>query len=384
MSFSRGTKFKTALTGQIASSADYNQNFANGFLNFLVGMDTNGNFSHFNLGDETLAQLAFVKDFKALSGYKFKLYDSFGVLKGEVSYEDFLKITPIAVYADDLTGAGPFITGEYYIATTSGGGFTANYIYLRTGTGSGWSEAIIPKNGWRVILRNTAPGTIFIEGYSYVKSYVSGSHNWYEASVYIGESLHLQSGSLAISSGEITIRRNVASIGAETGLTDELHTINNDRAVSGKPLNILFLSCFVGHKITLKHNTGNLYLGGSDITLDGTLKHYAFFLWNGTQWVLLTTNIHDNLLATNYSWSYIQNGRLFQAGRTFVPSAGVVGVPIRDYGHTNFFVTAISNNLTGTGQNSIVSAEIASSSQITLYQINDSAFGHNISWHTFP
>lgn len=72
-----------------------------------------------------------------------------------------------------------------------------------------------------------------------------------------------------IATGVLTAAQEMVIVGAQSGTTDDLDTVNPAAGitVSGY-VQILYLTATIGDTITIKHNTGNILCNsGSDMTL---------------------------------------------------------------------------------------------------------------------
>jgi hypothetical protein len=91
---------------------------------------------------------------------------------------------------------------------------------------------------------------------------------------------------LTIASGAVTLAQSSQIIESETGTTDDLDTINVISSVDLTYNTIIYIKAKATHTITLKHQTGNIYIpGGGDVTL--TENNVAVLLYNGTNWDLI-------------------------------------------------------------------------------------------------
>lgn len=74
-----------------------------------------------------------------------------------------------------------------------------------------------------------------------------------------------------IASGVLTAAQDLIVVGAESGTTDDLATVNLSTAFAAASVGyqpVLRLTATIGDSITLKHNTGNLVINtGADATL---------------------------------------------------------------------------------------------------------------------
>lgn len=81
-----------------------------------------------------------------------------------------------------------------------------------------------------------------------------------------------------IQSDTISITTPKVGVYAESGLTDNLATINHGVVTS--QMDVIFLTAVNTYTITLKHNTGNLFFpSGRDVILDST-SDWAMLVWN--------------------------------------------------------------------------------------------------------
>lgn len=81
-----------------------------------------------------------------------------------------------------------------------------------------------------------------------------------------------------IQSDTISITTPKVGVYAESGLTDNLATINH--GVITSQMDVIFLTAVNTYTITLKHNTGNLFFpSGRDVILDST-NDWAMLVWN--------------------------------------------------------------------------------------------------------
>lgn len=81
-----------------------------------------------------------------------------------------------------------------------------------------------------------------------------------------------------INSDTITPTTNKLGVYAESGLTDNLATINHGSSPS--QLDVLFLLPVSTYTITLKHNTGNIFFpSGRDVIMDAT-SDWVMLVWN--------------------------------------------------------------------------------------------------------
>lgn len=144
--FTKGTALIPAIVGTLAKSGTYNKNLALIAKDSFIGVDTDGTPQDTDGGDETIgANGALIADLKVRTGKSLLIYDSSGNLLNTIPYLDLVNILDFTITAFyDLNAAEgtPWTTGKYYIATATGGSFTANYIYLKITTGSGWSEIV--------------------------------------------------------------------------------------------------------------------------------------------------------------------------------------------------------------------------------------------------
>jgi hypothetical protein len=87
--------------------------------------------------------------------------------------------------------------------------------------------------------------------------------------------------------GAITVDQVKHTVAAFSGTADELVTISTNWDLSTGFEGVLYLKADAGDTITIKHNTGNIYIpGGGDVNM--TEFSMAGFVYNGTKWVLAT------------------------------------------------------------------------------------------------
>lgn len=102
-----------------------------------------------------------------------------------------------------------------------------------------------------------------------------------------------------IAAGEVTFLSTFMAVAAQTGITDDLDTING-----GTEGDLLYLQADTGDTITLKNGTGNLALFG-DITLTG--NKIVCCIYNGTNWLeQYVPTVTDTLYDTDLSTAVLQ------------------------------------------------------------------------------
>lgn len=157
---------------------------------------------------------------------------------------------------------------------------------------------------------------------------------------------------LAISSGVITVTGNEAffKVSGEGAAADDLVTVNG-----GTDGDIIILA-YDGEAITLKDGTGNLDLGDyGDLVLDA-VGNIAWIRYDGTNWVLLATNVNDKTLYGD-------------EGSALTISSGAVTVP---HGKTLFTINAETgtedtlSTISGGDTDRIIAIRPASGDTITL------------------
>lgn len=90
---------------------------------------------------------------------------------------------------------------------------------------------------------------------------------------------------LTLATGAVTATQGNHIVAAESGTADDLDTINrNFTDIPSTYYPFLMIKADTGDTITVKHNTGNIYLYSlADVTLTG--EQTLFLWWNGTKWV---------------------------------------------------------------------------------------------------
>lgn len=85
--FIKSTKIKPAVLGAIANPDDYNQNIGGQSRDSLLGIDADGNFQDFNVGDETNGTIgSLISNLKLRDGALFKIYNAFGVFIKDLTF----------------------------------------------------------------------------------------------------------------------------------------------------------------------------------------------------------------------------------------------------------------------------------------------------------
>jgi hypothetical protein len=85
--FTKPVKIQPAVAGNIADPDEYNQNIAGQSKDSIVGIDINGNYEDFDLGDEAIVPNgALIGDVKLRDTSQIKIYDSIGALLSIVNF----------------------------------------------------------------------------------------------------------------------------------------------------------------------------------------------------------------------------------------------------------------------------------------------------------
>ena len=141
--FIKSSTLTPAVAGTLATAESYNKNLALIAKDSFIPVDEDGTPTDGDLGDETIGTNGtLIADTKVRTGNSFKIYDASGNLLNTVDYTDFVNVLDYTITSFADLSSGSYTTGNYHIATVTTGIFTANYIYLKITTGSGWSEII--------------------------------------------------------------------------------------------------------------------------------------------------------------------------------------------------------------------------------------------------
>lgn len=141
--FTKPTSLVAAKVGQLAKSDDYNKNLALLAKDSFIPVDVDGSPADGDLGDETIGTNGtLIEDLKVRTGKALKIYDASGNLSTTILWTDITNIYDITITSFADLSSGSYTTGNYHVATVTTGIFTANYIYLKITTGSGWAEIV--------------------------------------------------------------------------------------------------------------------------------------------------------------------------------------------------------------------------------------------------
>jgi len=141
--FTKPSSVVPFVAGTIAKASTMNANFAALGKDSYTGFDEDGTFQDNDLGDETLSTNGIlVADAKVREGKDLKIYDASGNLLNTIPWADLVNVLDFTITSFADLSSGSYTTGNYHIATVTTGIFTANYIYLKITTGSGWSEIV--------------------------------------------------------------------------------------------------------------------------------------------------------------------------------------------------------------------------------------------------